>query len=186
MEHVTRDMLEQYHDGELRGRGAAAVQGHVAACSECRADLEKLGKMRGFLVLMSESEVADVSFEGFASRIGARIEQERQPALGERVAVWLGEFIEHRRAVWIPATVAVAAVLAVVLAIPFVSGGPVVAPAPAQQIRLASAPPTMLAANRTAGSEVASVSYGSLSGMVFQVDDDRGGTTAVVWINENP
>ncbi|MDD5306932.1 MAG: zf-HC2 domain-containing protein [Deltaproteobacteria bacterium] len=186
MEHVTREMLEQYHDGELRGRGAGAVESHVAACPQCKTELGKLGRMRNFLVLMSESEVADVSFEGFASRVDARIERERRPELGERLSVWLGEFFEHRRVVWIPAAVAVAAVLAVVLAIPFVSGGPAVAPLPAGGgIRLASAPPAAPVEGRTVGSEIASVSYGSLSGMVFEVADGRGGTAAVVWINEN-
>jgi hypothetical protein len=41
--------LDEYMDGELDAAARAAVDGHLAACAACRAELERLGKLEALL-----------------------------------------------------------------------------------------------------------------------------------------
>ncbi|NJD09953.1 MAG: hypothetical protein FIB01_05730 [Gemmatimonadetes bacterium] len=49
MNHAAEGLLQAYLDGEATGRAAAEIDGHIAGCEECRAELERM-RSRSLLV----------------------------------------------------------------------------------------------------------------------------------------
>jgi len=70
-EHVTA-WLGAYHDGELGGRRARQVEDHLAHCTTCRAELERL---RALAALLQESPAAvNLTPPGrFVAQVGLRL-----------------------------------------------------------------------------------------------------------------
>lgn len=152
------------HDGELPARTKAALDPHLRTCERCRAVLDGLAMQRALTCEAIEAELEPVAFAGFAQRVMAGIEVERPVPLGERVRLWLEEFFEHRRRVWVPA-----AAFALVLV---VAGG-------IWQLQ----PPAPLP--EPGGSSVVSIRAGSESAIVFDIPSQDGlSSTAVVWVND--
>jgi anti-sigma factor RsiW len=86
----TERRLHAYFDGELDALGAAAFEGHLESCAECRAALEELKIMRAALRTELPHERAPAAL---AARISAALDQEAaataraegrgQPAIGQ-------------------------------------------------------------------------------------------------------
>lgn len=159
----TNETLILHHDGELPARERAAIEAHRRSCATCDAALTGLSFARSLTRDALEAELAEVSFAGFTQRVMRGIEVERPVALGERVRVWVEEFMANRRRVWVPA-VAFAVLLAML-------GG-------FYELRPAPAPPEV------GGSSVVSIRAGT-SAIVFDIPSQDGlSSTAVVWVND--
>ncbi len=86
-EHVTA-WLAAYHDGELHGRRLQQVEAHVAECSACRAELER---MRTVSTLLQEYPAAEnlTPADRFVAQVGLRLPRDpvhTRGALGASVA----------------------------------------------------------------------------------------------------
>ncbi|MCU0660863.1 MAG: hypothetical protein MUC50_00885 [Myxococcota bacterium] len=169
------ELLNKYNDRELSPSEWRRVDAQVASSVESKGELEKMRRIGELVRLMGDELSSAVSFEGFSERVAAGVRADRPLTLGEKLSVFTREFFEHRRQVWIPAACAAAAVLAVVLALPFFGAG-----------AGATAPVWTASASGGAqeGSLIQEVSFGDLRGAVYQVEDGRGGTAGVVWIVE--
>ncbi len=71
-----RPRLEEFHDGELAGADAAAVQEHVATCAGCAGELESLRRLEG--VLKGASIAARPEWDRFASSVHERVNSSRR------------------------------------------------------------------------------------------------------------
>jgi hypothetical protein len=133
---------------------------------------------------MSEDEVSAASFEGFGQRVMNSLERAPRPGAGERLRVWLGEFFEHRKVVWIPTAAVAAAAACAMLIFAFVTApGP--QPAGVQPYPVADAQPGFVVNTvDEGGSEILSVNFGEASGFTTSVQNERGEVLGVVWINE--
>lgn len=182
MERLSPRKLQRYLDGELGRREHRRVEAHLAACPDDRAAVERMHAL-GSLIRESGREMQEgVSFNGFAARVMDGVRRQRRPGAMERLGVWLGEFLEHRRRVWIPAAAVAGAAAAVLLALPLVGGAPEIAPVVAGDTRIAvfghagdeAAP---------GGSEIVSVT-GAPGWRPYQVTNEQGESMAVAWIGE--
>lgn len=178
MAKLNEELLHKYQDGELKPSEAQRIGEQIRSSTELGADLDKMKRLGDLLRLMSDELLSEVSFEGFAERVTAGVRAQSRPSFLERLSVASKEFFEYRRQVWIPAVCAAAAVLAVVLSMPFLSGSGSGAGGMAP-VWTASAD-----GGAAFGSRIEEVSFGDMRGTVYQIDDSRGGTTGVVWIVE--
>ena len=183
MAKLTDEILERYYDGELSPKKAKWVEEQLEGSPEHKARLEQMSRMSGLIQLMEKESLADVSFAGFEQRVKIGIEQAKKPSVIDRARVWATEFFEHKQVVWIPSAVAVAAVLAVVIAVPLMSGNQ-----PSQQktsgdteIWMASDTSRVEAPSST----IVSVNFGQAAGKRYDVQNTNGGTVGVVWIEES-
>ena len=104
MNHMSEEQLIAFHDGERDGR--ERISTHLAACSECRAALEKL---EAVFAAMDAMPVPDPG-ENYGQRVWAAI----SPRLPEKQPHWWESFFAPRRliAVGAFATIVIAAFLA--------------------------------------------------------------------------
>jgi len=181
MERLAPELLQRYLDGELGRREHLRVEARLAARPEDRAALERLRAIGALLRESGEGQLEGVSFDGFPARVmdGVRAER-RRPGLLERLGVWLGEFIEHRRRVWIPASAVAGAAAAALLVLPLASAVPESPGVAAGDSRIA-----VFSGSRDveAGSEIVSVT-GAPGWRSYQVASDHGEPVAVAWIGE--
>ena len=160
----THETLIHMHDGELSSRQRAALEPHLRSCQSCRAVLDGLAMQRALTCEAIDAELDAVSLDGFSQGVMRALDTERPVALRERLRLWLEEFLEHRRHVWVPA-VACAIVLVV-------AGG-------VWEMQPAAPQPEL------AGSSVVSISAGAASAIVFDIPSEDGlSSTAVVWVND--
>ncbi len=75
-EHILA-WLGAYHDGELHGRRLAQVEGHLAECETCRAELDELRALRSLLASSLPAELPTPP-ERFVAQMGLRLP--RRPA----------------------------------------------------------------------------------------------------------
>jgi len=158
--HTSDLDLELLHDGELEGSRKRAVEAHLQSCSDCAKKLESMGKLSRMIAVAAEERSANLEFDRFLSKVRQGIEKERTPSPAEALGVWLQEFFSFQKWIWVPSAAAAAAALVAVLWF--------------------ALPSTQAAGS----SQVASVSFASGSGIVFQMEENDGSTTAVVWVNE--
>ncbi len=159
----TNETLILHHDGELSARERAVVDAHLSTCATCKAVLSGLSAVSTLTRDALDAELDAVSFAGFTQRVMHGIEEERPVALGERVRVWLEEFMANRRRVWVPA-------LAMAVALAMFGGF--------WELRPPPAPPEF------GGSSVVSINAGP-SAIVFDIPSQDGlSSTAVVWVND--
>jgi hypothetical protein len=180
MARVTQDELARYRDGELSASARQRVE------EALRTYLERLDRLGDLLRVAHEELASQVSFEGFAERVAAGIHAAEKPGVGERIRVWLEEFFEHRRAVWIPAVSAVSAVAALLLVLPLLHGPMPAAPAPQGTAGVIWAASADSAASTAVprGSEAILANRGQVTGWEFTVPNDRGEPIGVVWLND--
>lgn len=69
--HIT-SWLEAYHDGELHGRRLRQVEGHLAHCAACRAELESLRTLTSWLREAPPAERL-LPPQRFVSQVGLRL-----------------------------------------------------------------------------------------------------------------
>ncbi len=180
MAKLTYEMLERYHDGELSPRQAQWVEQRLDESPEHRETLAKMTRMSDLLTIMNEENLADVSFAGFEERVRAGVRQAEQPGAWERFKVWASEFLEHRQVVWVPSVAVATIAVAVIIALPFVSGSPSGTTAGPADPGIWQAAST----DQPPGSKIVSVNFGETTGMKYDVPYSKGGTVGVVWIME--
>ena len=122
MVKLNEKLLAKYYDGALSQKKAEQVEKLLENSPEHQEALQKMERMGDLLRLMNEESISDVSFAGFDKRVAIGVKQDEKPGLMDRITLYLNEFFEHRRIVWVPATVVAAVALAVVIAVPFMSG----------------------------------------------------------------
>ncbi len=122
------EILERYHDGELGLRARRKVARHLETCQRCQAYLDGLDSLGELLVAASAQAQAGVPFDSLWDRVSARLEQEPEPSLVERILDWLGEFWYANRKVALAGAVAAGVTLAIT--VPFLArrGGRVDSP----------------------------------------------------------
>ena len=181
MKGLTQKMIELYYDGELSPGKAKEVEELMARSPEWRESLERVELLGDLLRSAGEDAVSKTSFDGFVERVSERTKLEKEPGVVERSLVWLGEFRQTRKAIWVPTAVAAAAAIAVMLALPLAPDSP----AHKAQEPSGSKDEVWLAASRASlTSKIESVDFGDGSGRVYQLSDGRGGKAGVVWIVE--
>jgi anti-sigma factor RsiW len=117
-----KNTVQAYLDGELEGDKFAEFEHHLERCPDCRAELDRLVKMRGLLKDLKEVEVPSGEREAFIDALRNRIEAEQ--ARGG---------IARRQINWRPALVAaivIVALMIVVVFLPKTWGSSKIAPAP--------------------------------------------------------
>ncbi len=178
MAKLTQNLLLKYTDDELSDSQANAVERMLESSPDDARTIEEWERIGSLLRVMDEETTRDVSFDGLADKVLAEVKTTRiSLPFFERLKVWLSEFFEHRRAVWIPATaVACAACLAVVVPF-FVQNRGANADFNDTNIVLHSA-------LIEEGSQIAAVDFGAATGEKYAVNDGRGNTVGVVWIDE--
>ncbi len=186
MAGLNEKLLARYYDGELGPKKAAWVEQQLEKSPDHQAALKKMSNMSELIHLMNEETLEDISFAGFETRVRAGILQGEKPGFVERLRVFVSEFIEHRRTIWVPSMAAATVAVAVLIALPFVTGGPAEAPSATTDngIRMASASPS-----NTSGSTIVSVDFSEKTGSNYRKYDvpfSEGGTVGVVWIDEKP
>jgi len=73
------ELLNDYLDGELDGTRFAEVEHHVDRCPECKAELDRLVKMRDLMAELKTVEVPEGEREAFIDALRARLETEGIP-----------------------------------------------------------------------------------------------------------
>jgi len=187
MARLTHEELTRFHDGELSASERARIEGVLQGASDQdRVHLEKLDKLGDLLRLMHEEQSSQVSFDGFAERVAAGIRAQEKPTMGARLGIWLSEFFEHRRVIWVPAASLVGAAAAVLIALPFMG-------TPKETSRPSSTPSPEIWTASAATAQQNAVSRGSeailsnrdqVSGMELVVSNERGEPIGVVWVND--
>jgi anti-sigma factor RsiW len=182
MERLKPELLQCYCDGELGEREHRAVEAHLAACPEDLAAVERLRALASLLREAHEVQLEGVSFDGFAGKVMDGVRRQQRPGALERLGVWFGEFLEHQRRFWIPATAVAGAAAAVLLVLPLLTGTPQAPQAGGfdSQIAVYGHP---VGPATGAGSEIVSV-VGARRWEPFQVVGDAGESMAVAWIRE--
>jgi anti-sigma factor RsiW len=182
MGKLETDMLDRYLDGELSSKETERVAKMVEASPESQATLDKTKKLGELIRLSNNEQCHDVSFEGLADRVLKKIEVSESPLpILIRLRVWLGEFFEHRKTVWIPAATICTAAALTLLMLPLSQVSPTPQHHPSNNgIALHSA------IKAAGGSTIASVDFGAAAGTTYNVRIHNGATVGVVWIEENP
>ena len=179
MARLTEELLQKYVDGELSPSREAMVKNLLEASSKDSLAVEEFRRIGDLLRLMDEENTASVSFEGLADKVCAEIETDRGP-LGffEKLKVRFLEFLEHRRAVWIPTLAAVGAVCLAIVLTPLFASSPLRSPGASDSgIVLHSAKTSF-----SGGSRIVSADFGSHTGAQYELKDRAGNTIGVVWI----
>lgn len=115
-----KELLNAYLDGELEGTLFAELERHIERCPDCRAELDRIMKMRELLDELRGVEVPEGERERFIDALRNRLETEQKRGL-------------RREINWRPAligAIAVVAILIVLIAIPREKPPPEIAPAP--------------------------------------------------------
>jgi hypothetical protein len=73
---LCNNLLQAYLDGELEGDKFTEIEHHLAHCPACKAELDRLLKVRGFLKDLKEVEVPAGEREAFINALRNRIESE--------------------------------------------------------------------------------------------------------------
>lgn len=181
MAKLTEELLGRYVDGELPNHENEKIKKLIDASPDDVHTVHEWTRVGSLLRLMDEETTADVSFEGLSDKILAEIKTTRASlSITEKLKTWFAEFIEHRRAVWIPASVAVSAVSLALAVLPVLNSSRLDRPAPPQDQGIA-----LHSAVSAKGSRITAVDFGTETGMQYALDDGTGSTVGVVWIVEN-
>jgi predicted anti-sigma-YlaC factor YlaD len=117
-----KNSLQAYLDGELDGSRFAEIEHHLQQCPQCKAELDRLVKMRGLLRDIKDVEVPAGERETFIRALRDRIESEQ-----------VRTQVPQKQGSWRPALVfaiVVVLVLIVLVYIPGDSRSTKIAPAP--------------------------------------------------------
>ena len=102
------ELLNDYLDNELDESVYAEVENHIGKCPGCKAELDRLAKMRSLLNDLKDVQVPEGEREAFIGALRDRIEAE-----GGKVTV-----VKPDRRPWLVASIAVVAVLIIAISIP--------------------------------------------------------------------
>ena len=183
MGKLQHNVIERYLDGELSSRESKQTEEMLATSVESQRILEENQKLGDFVRMMTEERTRNVSFDGFTDRVlAATRNTSGSPSFVERMHLWMSEFFEHRRVVWIPAAVCGVTAALVLLVLPLSEISPSPKPETENGITLHAATSVSFGS----GSKIASVDFGGAEGKTFSLRNERGASVGVVWIEENP
>ena len=182
MKRLPEKLLVRYHDGEIGEKDMKRVESTIQESARDREFLEEMSRIGDLLRLMNEENLDSVSFEGFEQRVLNNLDRAERPGFFESLKVWMSEFFEHRKTVWIPTASLVGAAAAVLLALPLVTG--TVPPATDLGDDVSSGIWAAAADRSPGGSEVSLMNRGQAVGTEYSVLNERGEAIGVVWINE--
>ena len=185
MAKLDEKLLAKYYDGMLRKKKAKQVEKLLESSPEDQESLAKMSRMSDLLQLMNEESLSDVSFAGFDKRVAIGVKQDQKPSFADKITLYLNEFFEHRRVIWVPATAVAAVALAVVIATPFMNGQQNTPYVPDDQVRFTQAN-THVYEESMPGSTIVSMSNGETQGLKYDLKDGKGSTVGVAWIVESP
>ena len=186
MAKLTQELLERYHDNELRSSKVKEVEKLLSDSPDHQQSLREMARIGDLLRLMNEESQEAVSFDGFEHRVRAGIKTAQAPGFAERLRIWTSEFFEHRQAIWIPSVAVAGAAAAILLILPLFAdqSGQLRHPSPSDkgEIWMASDSNSSLQLHST----IELVNFGEATGSKYEISDGQGGTVGVVWIEENP
>ncbi len=182
MKRLSEKLLARYHDGEIGEKGIKRVEAIITDSARDRELLDGMSRIGDLLRLMNEENLDSVSFEGFEQRVRNSLDRAGRPGFFESVKVWMSEFFEHRKTVWIPTASLVGAAAAVLLALPLVTG--TVPPATDLGDDVSSGIWAAAADRSPGGSEVSLMNREPAVGTEYSVLNERGETIGIVWIDE--
>lgn len=192
--HLSDELLQRQHDGELEPSEQSQVHTHLAECSACEARLAGLGRLSGLIRMAARDAATDaalaeqVDWKQLYARIEQRAEQPTSAAAevrDQRAQSRPGAAVQsldparrRRRAAAFSVTGALAAAAAVLLMI--FQNEP-----PARDESRDDGADTTLAVMPRARSEITQVDFGSNAGTVFDIALADGSYIPVVWINDD-
>jgi len=116
-------LLERFLDGELSAQEQEWVKSEVAQCAGCRAELERLGKLRALVREVYIDEARSANLDGILPGVLKRLENTPQGFM-ERFMVWLDRYRLSLASPIAPVGVAATLVVAVLAAtLIFVNSG---------------------------------------------------------------
>jgi hypothetical protein len=182
MDKLDNEIIERYMDGELSKSQAEHVASVLGTSQESQSHLDRSRKLGNLIRMGNAALTRDISFEGLSERVMKEIGNATSPLpFTTRIGIWLQEFFEHRRAVWIPAAAMSAAVVLALLILPLFP-----TTQSAQRVSTESGFTLHSTEANIIGSRIASVDFGTAAGKTFNLQRASGGTVGVVWIRENP
>ncbi|MBW2263133.1 MAG: hypothetical protein JRG91_14270 [Deltaproteobacteria bacterium] len=162
-------MVQRFIDGDLTPEEASGAREMMASDPELRRDAESYRRLGDLLREAADAHEQGGELESMWEKVARRLDERRVDEVDpSTTAVWLGEFVRHRKRYWIPAAGAVAAAAATLV---FVMNAPEV---PDVSIDLDKA--------ASLRSRVTDISLGTASTMVIEVETDGGGTAAILWV----
>ncbi len=182
MKRLPEKLLVRYHDGEIGEKDMKRVESTIQESVRDREFLEEMSRIGDLLRLMNEENLDSVSFDGFEQRVLNSLDRAQRPGFFESARVWMSEFFEHRKTVWIPTASLVGAAAAVLLVLPLVTG--TVPPATHSGADVSSGIWAAAADRSPGGSEVSLMNRGQALGTEYSVLNERGEAIGVVWIDE--
>ena len=120
-----KELLMPYADGELEPQQAAAVQGELARCPECQAELEEIQRVSAFARVAFTAPVASVDLSAVYGRVMAQIGTEQrtaQPSVWVRASAWFREVMRFEHPMVLAGMAA--AVIAIVVGVTQLGGSP--------------------------------------------------------------
>ncbi|MBN2344491.1 MAG: hypothetical protein JXX29_01665 [Deltaproteobacteria bacterium] len=179
---LNEKILAQYYDGELNEKEAAEVKRQLESSPDSAQSLQYMETMSSYIQVMAEENLDSVSFDGFDKRILNEIHSQKvQPSLGEKFGVWMREFFEHRKTIWIPtASLAGAACAALlVFGLNHPGGTPPTMP------NTASPESWKASVNSSPAASVVTVANADeVNAQAYNIETDTGQRVGVVWIND--
>ena len=115
-----QELLNAYLDGELEGAAFAEMERHIERCPDCKAELDRVMKMRALLSELRDVEVPEGEREKFIGALRDRLESERKRGFRREITL---------RPALIGA-IAVVVILIAVVSVPREGAKPKIAPAP--------------------------------------------------------
>ncbi|MBM4318502.1 MAG: hypothetical protein FJ125_00725 [Deltaproteobacteria bacterium] len=119
------ELIERFHDGELSKKERARVEAHLEGCAGCRGYLARLagmGRLVGLPAQDALSRVPAARLEAMWTRVAARLREEAEPSLRERLSSgWERFWAAHR---WTVIAAAGAACLTLLVAWPLLRSMP--------------------------------------------------------------
>lgn len=174
--------LAQYFDGELSEKATAEMKSLLESSPQNAQSLQTMENLSDLVQIMAEESATNVSFDGFDKRVLNEIHnQKTEASLTEKLGVWLREFFEHRKMVWIPTASVAGAACAALLAIGITSTSAVPPTMPTS-----SQPESWNASvgNPLRTSTVQIADAGEMDIKTYNIQNDIGQRIGVAWINE--
>lgn len=181
-QHLSDELLQRHHDGDLSSSEEAEARAHLERCSECRAQVAALQRLRLFLQLSADEAAHDADFEGMFARIeraadgtsgSAQGKEERSAQVAQAPAPAPAKV---RRIRPMGPALGALAIAAAALLMVFREGPPADdAGGEPQGEQLAMLP---------GRSEIVEIDFGNNAGTVFDIALEDGSSVPVVWIND--
>lgn len=172
--------LAQYFDGELSDKNAAKVKQLLSSSPDSAQTLHKLETVSSYIQIMQTEQLDNISFDGFDKRILNEIRGEKSPvSWSEKASIWVHEFFEHKKTIWIPTASLAGAACAALLAFGLNSQQPI------PTMPSGSSQETWQASSNTSTSSTVVVTAPKkVNATAYNISLNDGQSIGVVWIDE--